>query len=486
MMCAPKYHIGPGFLVMSRRKKKNGAKSAPSVAVKETATNNIVWKRWGPWAQGAVVLAVLVALSIRLFDLISRYAVNIFFMDQWDFDDATLFQKHTLWEMFRWQHGPHRQGVGALLGHLIEPHFGWNSRSEAFFVGMIIVLAAILALWLKFRLFGSITVLDICIPLIFLNTFQHETLFMTANLAHGPVPIILILLYCLAWTIPNLALRYGLVLLLNFGAIYTGFGIFLGLITPVAVIADYLLELRRQPLGKFYLVGGLLVSVASLGSFFIQYAFVTAVDCSPNLFHAPLAYIEFLLLIFANLIGIQGADPPVIVIGGLVALAIVAAFVLSVCDLVKHGKTARTSDWIAAILLSFCLIFTLNTAYGRSCLGPRAAQESRYIIYMETGLLGVYFYLLGMKRSGLRAALLAILTVVLIGTVPVRKRDEFVMRYYSSGKENWRACYLSLEDINQCTQMTLFAVYPRPEKNNLKGKLEFLKRTKQNLYSDVP
>src|SRR5262245_60355565 len=101
-----------------------------------------------------VVFAAFAALSTRLMVLISQYAVNVFFMDQWDFNEATLFQKHSLWEMFCWQNGPHRQGLGALLTFLIDPLFRWNSRTESFFVGAIIILATGCALWLKRRLFG--------------------------------------------------------------------------------------------------------------------------------------------------------------------------------------------------------------------------------------------------------------------------------------------------------------------------------------------
>src|ERR671925_2294797 len=74
-------------------------------------------------ARASLVVAVAFAFfAARMFRLISKYAVNIFFSDQWDFNDATLFQKHTIWQMFAWQHGPHRQGLGALFSKLVEPH----------------------------------------------------------------------------------------------------------------------------------------------------------------------------------------------------------------------------------------------------------------------------------------------------------------------------------------------------------------------------
>src|SRR5499425_2660591 len=148
----------------------------------------------------ALVLSAAAALSARLLLLISRYAANVFFMDQWDFNDATLFERHSLWEMFRWQHGPHRQGLGALLSYFIEPHFAWSGRSDSFMAGAVVIVAATSALLLKRRLFGSISAWDICIPLIFLTPLQYEALFITANLTQGPIPLLLILLYCAAWT----------------------------------------------------------------------------------------------------------------------------------------------------------------------------------------------------------------------------------------------------------------------------------------------
>src|SRR5580698_10053421 len=103
-------------------------------------------------SQGLIAI-VFITLAVRLFRLTARYAVNIFFWDQWDFNDATLFQKHNLWEVFRWQHGPHRQGMGGLLAALIEPLFHWNSRTEAFVATSLVVVAGLAILLLKYRLF---------------------------------------------------------------------------------------------------------------------------------------------------------------------------------------------------------------------------------------------------------------------------------------------------------------------------------------------
>jgi hypothetical protein len=228
---------------MSRRKVPK--KSTTDSGLAKAAASESAREQLNSWKGFAVVAALFLLLSQRLMTLISSYAVNIFSMDEWDFHGATLFEKHSLWEMFRWQHGPHGQGMGALLAYFAEPHFQWNSRSEAFLAGIIVILAAVCALYLKTRLFGPIGFYDVCIPLIFLNPLQHESLFGTTNFAHGPLPVLLVLLYCLAWTISSAPVRYSLVLFINFATIYTGFGLFLGIITPIALAADYWLNSER-------------------------------------------------------------------------------------------------------------------------------------------------------------------------------------------------------------------------------------------------
>lgn len=57
------------------------------------------------------VSSVAAALAVRLFALVDRHAVNILFWDQWDFF-GPLFRDHNLWDIFSWQSGPHRMGIG--------------------------------------------------------------------------------------------------------------------------------------------------------------------------------------------------------------------------------------------------------------------------------------------------------------------------------------------------------------------------------------
>src|SRR5260370_8579640 len=120
----------------------------------------------GSRPQHLAVASAFILLAVRLFRLVEQYSVNILFGDQWQFDEATLFQNHSWLEIFRWQHGPHRQGLGGILSKLFEPLIQWNSRYEAFAIAGIICLACLAALWLKQRLFGKISYADVAIPLL--------------------------------------------------------------------------------------------------------------------------------------------------------------------------------------------------------------------------------------------------------------------------------------------------------------------------------
>jgi hypothetical protein len=449
------------------------ASSSPTTQVRSTFLR--FWEK-------VLVLVVFVALFLRLLILTARYAVNIFFMDQWDFNEATLFQKHSLWEMFRWQHGPHRQGLGAVVAFLIEPLFQWNSHAESFLVLVIVLVAAFSALLLKKRLFGFIGVFDVVIPLIFLTPLQFETLFVTANLAHGPLPVLLVVVYCLAWTIRSRAGRYSSALLLNFVAIHTGFGLFLGLITPVALVADYLLNLSRESKGGLFFALALSLSVLSLGLFFFHYSFDTSVDCAPNAFQSPASYVRFACLMLANVVGAKGLGFIALFVGALLLASMLVALALCARSLLRQPATNRTKTWSASILLAFCLLFVANAAYGRSCLGPDVAQVSRYVIYMELGPLGLYFFVSSLPNSTLRIALSLFLCAALLAAIPIRKEDAAVMRFVSTAKRNWKACYLQVEDIRTCNHVVGYGVYPDMT-HNFAGKLEFLKQKKLNFYA---
>jgi hypothetical protein len=434
-----------------------------------------------------LVAIVFVIYAARLFRLISRYAVNIFFADQWDFNNATLFERHSLWQIFRWQHGPHRQGAGGLFERLVDPLFGWNSRTESFVVAGLIIAAAMFALWLKRRLYGKLSVFDIVIPAILFTPAQWHTLFMGQNFAHGSFPLLLILLYCLSWTSRRQYVRYPLVLFINFVTIYTGFGIFLGVLTPALLILDYLSGTSERRLSRGYLITAILVSLCSLASFFAGYKFQPAIACFSLQPASPVSYWNFVALMFANFFAVRRLSLGTELFGTLILAAVLACLVFVVACLMRKEKPKLAPDernraLIIVTLTAFTLLFCANTAYGRLCGGLATALQSRYAIYLEPAVLGLYFFLLSIRPGRARAFLLGgFLALIMAASLYVDRRG---MNFAWYVREHWKTCYLQTENIDGCNRAASFPIYPNPEKNHLKRKLEYLKRTGQNLYLD--
>jgi hypothetical protein len=434
----------------------------------------------------ALIAAAFVFYSVRMFRLIWQYAVNIFFSDQWDINDAILFQKHSLWEMFAWQHGPHRQGLGALFAKAVEPLFAWNSRTESFVVGGVIVVAAVGALYLKKRLYGSLALFDVALVALLFNPAQWETLFGTANFAHGPFPLLLLLLYCLSWTMPKRALRYSLVLIVDFAAIYTGFGLFVGVLTPVLLALNYWSSAPADRLPAVYFSCAVIVALLSLGSFFLGYTFNSAIGCFVMQPMRPKAYAAFVDLMFASLFSIKGTHGIYLILGGVFLAAVLVAMAVAAWRLLQRpaGTMAESSRQLVIVAMTaYSLIFCLNTAYGRLCGGLLLALAPRYVIYVEPAMLGVYFQLLNIRQQHMRNSLLfGFLLAVVVASF---RTDRIEMEHIRSIKQTWKTCYLQTEDIQKCDQAAGYPIHGLTpvEQGHLREKLQFLKQTRQNLYA---
>ena len=141
------------------------------------------------------------------------------------------------------------------------------------------------------RLYGALSVSDVVIPAILFTPEQWENLFGTANFAHGPLPLLLIVLHCLAWTWERNTVKYPLVLLLNFVTMYTGFHLFLGVLTSIVLILAYWASTPEARLPRTYFLGFLIVSRLSLRAFFLDYTFHADLDCFSFPLRSPTTYL---------------------------------------------------------------------------------------------------------------------------------------------------------------------------------------------------
>jgi hypothetical protein len=440
------------------------------------------------YGSSLVVAFSFVYFARRMFRLISRYAVNIFFSDQWKFNDATLFEKHSLWQIFTWQHGWHRQGVGGLFSALVDPMIHWNSRTQAFVMGAIVLVTCLCALWLKRRLYGSFSVFDAMLPALFFTPAQYETLLITPNYSQGAFPLLLLMLFCLAWTCTRNPVRYPLILGINFLAMYTGFGMFLGLLTPPLLVFDYWATPAEGRPSPRYFGASVALAVASIAAFFAGYSvkLLNAYLCPTQPASAISSYTNYVAIMYADPFGIGGTGPAVKIAGFLVAIAVLGVFAGCLGKFAGSARKnldpgSRRRNGVLITLIALSLVLCVNAAHGRLCLGLWSATASRYVICVLPGFLGLYFGLLEIRRAVTRRILSAGLAVVVIAAA---SHVSVVISYFPNAKRHWRDCYLQTEDAAKCDQVVDFPYTQTPRGIDIPAKLRYLKQTRENLYAD--
>jgi hypothetical protein len=436
--------------------------------------------RIGPLLTIAIAIA---ALGTRFFLVIGKYAVNVFFYDQWEY--MTPFFRHRLGisELFFLEPagGPIREGLGLLPDRFLYPLTHWNVRGDAFIVGGSIFTAMLLALLLKRKLYGPLSYSDIAIPVTFLTLAQYEAKIGTPNPAYSGLPLLMMMLYCLALLMRNRLLGYSFVFLLNILLIFTGWGFFMGVVTIGVFLLQCYRSWRRLSSVPFtHALIGLLVAAASFASFFIHYVFFSGVDCLTIPYSQFLRYPEFMSLMFTSFVVPRPLhiSAPMVALGAAVLLVVIAIFVWHIRHLLEGPR--EDAHLIGAILLSYSLLFSVNAAIGRVCATMKLAYSSRYSTLLIPAFLAIYFYLRSKSWHGKRNLVLA-LWILLLLPASVRKPWEDI-RWYSSGKRDWANCYVRTENIHFCDQSANFTADPYPGQPGFQEKLDYLKQHQLSLF----
>ena len=437
--------------------------------------------RGGP---ALAVAAAVVALGIRFFLIISKNSVNVFFYDQWEYLTPFFRQPPGFTELFFLQHGPHREGIGLFADKFLYPLTHWNARVDSFIVGGSIFAAMLLALWLKYKLFGRLAYSDISIPLIFLTLQQSEIVVGAANPGTAGLPLLMIMLYCLALLGRNRLLKYAILLALNFLLIYTGYGLFMGVVTVGVFLLECDWSWRGITSASFASAcAALVLAAASLASYFVHYTFSSGVDCFEIPHDRWLQYPRFSALMFSGFV----VPRPLHVSWEMTALG-TALLVISVAVLgwylchVMHNASCPGA-LVGAVLLSYSLMFCATAPIGRLCLGLQAALESRYVTLMIPAFLAIYFYLLSKAGGGRRNVVFSLWVLLLMPATVLKPWEE--VRWYSDGKRDWAKCYVRTENIEFCDRTTNFFLHTPVGETGLREKLDYLKQHHLNLFSGV-
>jgi hypothetical protein len=434
-----------------------------------------------------VFLAGTFALfSYRLLDLINQKSVNILFWDQWDFL-TPLFEGKGAWDLFNWQHGLHRMGAGYFLIQALAELTGWNTRADAFAILGLVMLAALAALLLKKRLFGSLSAWDVLVFAIFLTASQYEIFIGTPDESAGAFPLLLLILLCLGWTIDRPAVRLAVVLVLNFLTLYTGYGFIAAPITAGLFGVQLFQGFRVHSKSRAWISGvGLLGSIGSILIFMNGYVFYANTGCPEVHLTDLVKFPVFSGVSFARFVGLDVTELrwPAIILG--VGLAAIFAGILGF-QMMKHAADRVSHDKIRLaiiFLMGYSLLFSVSAAAGRFCMGLASAQASRYMTLLIPAFLGLYFFILTIRKPGLRhLALGAFAVAVICAQLPYGQNDQRIIHFFSDEKESWKTCYLAYENIDRCNQETDFQIYPVNDER-LQSRLDSLKHNQRNLYLD--
>jgi ABC-type amino acid transport system permease subunit len=428
------------------------------------------------------ILAAALALQARVFLLVWRYSVNILCQDQWDFY-IPLFKGMPVSQFFLWRIGPVRQGIGFLVYKYVSELSGWDTRVEGLVMSGIVFAALLCALWLKRRLLGPFTYWDLAIPPLFLTPVLTGVYTMIPNPSHGPFPLLLVVLYCLAWSWQS-NLKYPLIVLVNFLLIFTTFGLIMGFITPPLLALDcYRAARGKRTGGLIHPSLALLLSLLSLAFFFVGYSPDPALECFQFPYPRPLEYIWYVGLMFACFWRFAWSGILPLLVGVPLFLLIAALCARHAYLLLRDRATDRRASLVITALTGYSLLFSINAAVGRICMGLHTAQAARYMPYLIPAFLALYFQLLTLKARPRRAALGLFLAASALLTAPLSGGGAVVLEQFRRGKTEWKRCYLEIENVAECDARTNFKVYSPIVPSSLEERMIYLKRNRLNLYA---
>jgi len=435
------------------------------------------------WFGRALLGCAFAILAVRQALFVNAHAVNILYWDQWDFYQP-LFQGQGWWATFARQHGPHREGLGLIVTRLLADLSGWNSRWEAFAVLAIMASAAGLGVLLAEHcgMRGRLLLLA-GVPLLFFNAHEYEIYVGAVNLSYAAVPLALLMAYCLSWFVRGTAGRMAAISVLSFLLIFTGFGLFVGLLTPLLLVTEAVQSWRSGERRHCAMaLAALACSAAAWAAFAHGYTFQPAVAGFRFPYERPFQYLVFAARMLGHFFGTPLQSVQELITGSAVALALVAIAAWNGWRCLSAGVARSPRSAVLFCLAAFALLFCLNCAVGRVFTSAIAPYSSRYVALMVPAGMALLLQLGGLVRA--RYAWLALLYTLLLvpSTAFLRDYEASGANWYSDGRRAWKEEYLRTRDEAGAARAAHFPIYPAP----LGERLKFLEDRNLNLFHDSP
>ena len=350
----------------------------------------------GRWWIAHLLVGLLLTANLAVFVL--RNGVAVPYSDQWELHRAVWCNTPD-WNLFLWQHGPHRQGICFPLTAAILRATHGDIRIECLWIAGWLVAAAALAWTLPRRLSGGWKAADALGIFWCLSLLQYETVVTTPNLSHSIGPLVLVLAAAHAFLFRQPWLRWPLAGLLGALLVFTGFGLFAGVL--LAALAALTLLRNRDERRPAALALALLA--AAWWRFFHDYYFTAA---APNFAfpHYPLLdYWPFLAGMLSVPHGFAGLSFAGMLAGGALLVSGILALAWAGRRLL-FSREARPRDRLVVLLAGTALLFVANTAVGRVQLGAEAGMAPRYISLQIPLLIALYLIVRDLAGRRLRTA----------------------------------------------------------------------------------
>src|SRR5579884_15808 len=416
------------------------------------------------WLVPLCLLALAAYRAFRIAGLISTYAVNIPYLDEWDF---LPFHGESWVQLFFHQHGPHREGLGLVWQVAMLSLTGWQDKTVAYLMILLLGLATLLALLLTRLITGRLTLADSMLVVLLLTPAQWELIFVIPHAAHSFMPLVFLLAACLAWWLPRRPARYTAVLILNFLATFTGFGFFLAPLTLLLFVAE---AIRHRDRLAFL---GIAAAAGTLTAFFLGWHFDPANPRFGHVHPALTEYLKYAALVTAHAIGGRGNALSV----GIGAVLLLALLTVAVRQGMCLLRTDAPEPRCLFLLPAFTLLFVFNCAYGRASISLGGALASRYVTLVLPGLVALFLCLRLAKPPRIRRyAPWLVLALLYLPCTLLLASDRSTMAALSKGKVLWVQAYRQTGDIDRTDHTAHFKIHPNPAATHLKEKLDFLQR----------
>ena len=443
----------------------------------------------------SVIAALCVLLYVNWFFAIARFQPNVMFMDQWDYL-LPLFNGQGWWWRFVQQQGPVREGLGLVVTGWILEATAWDVRYDSLWIATALLIATVLALRVKWKMAGSLTLRDSWIALFGLSLGHFETIVSVPNASHSVVPLALILLAANFWLSSRPSTRYLGAAATAFALTFTGFGLFASGVIAVLLAARVI----RHALDRHYRVMALgliaiVVIVAGWTRFSRDYVFLPAVEGFRFPWTPWTDYVHFVVLMLNLPTARVGAEVRHYLLG--IGLGLVVVFsVVGIARLWFRHRPSLNDD-VLMLLMGSGLLFITATAIGRVSLGILGGTMSRYLPLMFPTWLAVYLAAItSYKRSRLAASVCVWLLVVLPYTAMVRRPlaewpgtlgamngQVEAMAFFGMSKIAWARAYLATGSWKAAQCAVRQVIYPNPEVSRFDDKLRFLRRHELSFFA---